>query len=109
MNLSPMIPTPQPLQVGDLVVLNAVVGENEVGSTGLVYERFETPTGDGVSVLLRNGHDIGGFSPEEAEEYLTFAARTGLGYAYESPQKLMEDYRRGHFDEVFVAAHTNPD
>ncbi len=104
-----MIPTPQPLHVGDLVMLNAVVGENEVGSIGLVYERFETPTGDGVSVILRNGHDIGGFSPEEAEEYLTHSASTGLVYTYESPQKLMEDYREGYFDEVFAAAYSGLD
>lgn len=101
-----MIPTPQPLHVGDLVVLNAVVGENEVGSIGLVYERFETPTGDGVSVILHNGHDIGGFSPEEAEEYLTYSASTGPSYAYQSPQQLMDDYRQGVFDEVFAAAHS---
>jgi hypothetical protein len=104
-----MISTPQPLQVGDVVILNAVVGENEVGSIGLVYERFETPTGDGVSVILRNGHDIGGFTPEEAEEYLTFAFRTNHSYAYQSPQKLMEDYRHGCFDQVFAAAHAAPD
>lgn len=109
MKPNPMNPTPQPLRVGDLVVLNAVVGENEIGSLGIVYERFETQTGDGVSVILRNGHDIGGFTPEEAEEYLSHAASTGLAYAYESPEKLMDDYRQGYFDAVFAAAPTVSD
>lgn len=104
-----MIPTPQPLQVGDLVVINAIIGENEIGSVGLVYERFPTETGDGVSVILQNGHDIGGFSPEEAQEYLAYSVSTDLQYTYESPQKLMEDYRMGHFDEVFAATPSNSD
>lgn len=98
--------TPQPLRVGDLVRITVEIGTNPVGRPGIVYEEFVTETGTGVSVLLENGHDIGGFFPEEAAEYLAYVASTGLTYTYQSPQKLQDDYRRGLFDEVLARLRT---
>ena len=93
--------TPQDLTVGEAVLYSR---ENIVGIIYEVYERG--PGRPGVSLLLSNGRDVGGFSPEEADQFLQPLGHTGLSYAFEYVGRLHQDYSRGRFADAFHVART---
>lgn len=78
---------------------------------GLVYETFTFVNGQqnlpGVSVLLHDGRDAGGFSAEEAAQELVPLGPTGLDYQFTNLGQLYHDYAAGLFDEAWdvVRAH----
>lgn len=95
------MPTPQDFTVGDAVLY---ARENAVG---LIYEVYERGPGrPGVSLLLSDGRDLGGFSPEEADQFLQRLGHTGISYAFEYVGRLHQDYQRGRFADAFHLAHT---
>ena len=93
--------TPQDLTVGDAVLY---ARENAVGIIYEVYERG--PGRPGVSLLLSNGRDLGGFSPDEADQFLQRLGHTGLDYEFEYVGRLHQDFSRGRFADAFHLAHT---
>ena len=74
---------------------------------GLVYETYTFVEGPqarpGVSVLLSDGRDFGGFSAQEADHLLTPLGATGLDYSFTTVGQLAQDYAAGRFGEAFHA------
>ena len=103
--------------VGDIVRTTESFGPNPAGSLGIVYETYpdqNTEDSEVVSVLLMNGHDIGSFDQEEQVESLALVGHVDLVYSFGSPGQLMDDYRKGYFDQAFaelrmIAAQSNMD
>lgn len=95
MNPSSQIQPPYDLPVGEAVYF---AHEQQVG---LVYETYTFVAGPlarpGVSVLLHNGRDLGGFSAEEADQLLLPLGPTGLRYDFASVGQLHRDYAAGRF------------
>lgn len=92
------------LEVGDIVmVLHSFMG-CEPATTAFVYETyqdFDNPEEKGVSLILENGRDLGGFSRKEQKEYLLFVRNSGFSYEFKNIIKLSEDFRRGFFWQAF--------
>lgn len=59
----------------------------------------------GVSLLLSDGRNIGGFNANEADRYLLSLGDTGLDYGFQSVGQLTVEYGRGVFTEAFHNAH----
>ena len=97
-----MAATPQDLQVGEAVYYRR---ENQVG---IIYEIYKFVAGPsarpGVSLLLSDGRDMGGWSAEEADQFLEPLGNTGLDYEYKNVGQLHSDYGRGVFADAFHVA-----
>ncbi len=99
----------------DLAVGAAVFYAREQ-AVGLIYETYKLVDGPqarpGVSLLLSNGRDLGGFNAQEADQLLHFLGDTSLAYAFANVGQLAQDYRRGvfgqalHEAQVMYLAHT---
>ena len=72
---------------------------------GIIYETYTFVDGPqtrpGMSLLLSNGRNVGGFSAREADLFLMPLGDTGLDYHFSSMGQLAADYRRGLFSEAF--------
>jgi len=92
----------------DLAVGQAVYYPFEK-AVGLIYETYTFVEGPGerpgVSLLLSDGRNIGGFNADEADRYLLPLGDTGLDYDFENVGQLAADYGRGVFAEAFHNAH----
>lgn len=70
---------------------------NELGIIYEVYDRGsykEFGQGDkGYSVITESGHDLGGFSQEEADVYLAPVKQTSLDYNFHSVTQLHRDFK----------------
>ena len=85
-------------------------------AVGLIYETYTFVDGPrarpGVSLLLSDGRDLGGFNAQEADQFLTPLGATGLAYEFANVGQLAQDYRRGvfgqalHEAQVMYLAHT---
>ncbi|TZF84543.1 hypothetical protein FW774_06025 [Pedobacter sp. BS3] len=90
------------IKSGDLVIVNGNFAGCDYGLTGYVYEEYNRDQEDwGVSVLLENGRDLGGFSSAEATGFLEKLCDSNLDYTFHSVIRLAEDYRNGVFTEAF--------
>ncbi|MEK6829007.1 MAG: hypothetical protein AABY15_02690 [Nanoarchaeota archaeon] len=95
----------QELLVGDIVKVNASFLDNEPGSIGLVYETyqdFDDSSQKGVSIILENGCNLGGFSRKEQHEYLEFVKSSNFEYEFKNVIQLDQDFRKGVFKEAFL-------
>ena len=94
--------TPHNLAVGEAVFY---AREQAVG---LIYETYSFVDGPqarpGVSLLLSNGRNMGGFSAREADQLLLPLGATGLDYHFTDVGQLAADYRRGIFGEALHCA-----
>ncbi len=90
------------LRVGEAVYY----GREE--AVGVIYETYTFVDGPrsrpGVSLLLSDGRDLGGFNAQEADQFLRPLGDTGLDYEFTSVGQLHKDYRRGLFGEAFHCA-----
>lgn len=94
----------QPLSVGDLVKVKVSFLDNEPGCAGYIYETykdFDDKSEKGVSIILENGCDLGGFSRKEQHQYLEFIKSTDFQYEFKNVIKLAHDYQDGVFKKVF--------
>ena len=94
-------------KVGDIVRTAEAFGPNPAGSVGIIYETYPSQDSEAhevISVLLRNGHDIGSFNEEEQSECLTWIGHTDLTYTYTDPNQLMTDFRDGYFEQAIANA-----
>lgn len=91
----------------DLTVGEAVLYPREQ-KVGIVYDVY--PRGaksrKGVQILLSDGTNLGGFSGEEADQFLKPLGHTGLDYEFQYVGKLHADFDRGIFTGAFHVAHT---
>lgn len=91
----------------NLVVGEAVFYAREQ-ALGLIYETYTFVDGPsarpGMSLLLSDGRDLGGFSAQEADQFLQPLGATSLTYQFASVGQLAADYRRGLFGEAFHCA-----
>lgn len=94
-----------PLALSPLFVVGTVVrvSRSILGSTpgqlALVYENY---SGGGVSIITSTGNDLGGFSTEHQQQFLTFAYHCeGFTYEFISVMHLQKDWQRGLFLDVF--------
>lgn len=91
----------------DLAVGEAVFYAREQ-AVGIIYETYSFVDGPGarpgVSLLLSNGRDLGGFSAQEADQFLQPLGATSLTYQFASVGQLAADYRHGLFGEAFHCA-----
>lgn len=94
--------TPQELTVGQAVFY---AREQAVG---LIYETYtfvdEPGARPGVSLLLADGRNIGGFNAREADQFLQALGDTGLDYAFTDVGQLAADYRKGVFGQAMHEA-----
>lgn len=84
------------LHVGDIVrVIPSFLGnpENTLGFVYEIYTDFDDATKNGVSIILENGCDLGGFSFEEQQRYLSFVRKSGLHYDFKNVTKLVDDFQ----------------
>ena len=74
-------------------------------AVGIIYETYTFVAGPqarpGVSLLLSDGSNVGGFSAREADQFLLPLGDTGLDYKFSDVGQLAADYRRGFFGEAF--------
>lgn len=85
-------------------------------AVGLVYETYMFVDGPaarpGVSIILSDGRDVGGFNAQEADQFLTPLGDTGLDYTFTNVGQLAADYRAGvfgqamHYAQVQHIAHS---
>lgn len=89
--------TPQDLTIGD-----AIYYPREQ-ALGIIYETYNRGDNErpGVQVLLSNGKDLSGFSPQEADQFLQPLGHTGLTYQFQNVTQLARDYERGVFGQAF--------
>lgn len=96
------------LIIGDVVTLAIPMLGHNPGARGVVYEvyeDFDIPGRQGASIIFENGN-YDGFSAEEQEIFLNeenvFPYQKKKFYKFENVLKLMQDYRNGYWDEIFV-------
>lgn len=90
---------PEPLfTVGDVVQTSATFLDSQAGSRAVVYECYE---GGGISIITEAGDDLGGFSVDEQQQYLTFLYHADFTYEFRSVSYLHRDWRAGVFIGVF--------
>lgn len=94
--------TKQNLNVGE-----AVFYAREA-AVGLIYETYTFVDGPGarpgVSLLLSDGRNIGGFNAQEADQFLHPLGDTGLDYAFTNVGQLAKDYAQGVFSQAMHEA-----
>lgn len=77
-------------------------------AVGIIYETYSFVGGPGarpsVSLLLSDGHDLGGFNAQEADRFLLPLGHTDLDYRFTEVGQLAADYGRGLFGESFHCA-----
>ncbi|XAZ81924.1 DUF6166 domain-containing protein (plasmid) [Fibrella sp. ES10-3-2-2] len=84
--------------VGDVVQTQATFLDSPAGCRAVVYECYE---GGGVSIITEAGDDLGGFSVDEQQQYLTFLYHADFTYEFRSVSYLHRDWRAGVFLDVF--------
>ena len=93
----------------DLTVGEAVLYAREQ-AVGLIYETYTFVDGPaarpGVSLLLSDGRNLGGFNAVEADRFLQPLGHTGLAYTFKNVGQLHTDFYRGVFADAFHLAHT---
>lgn len=87
------------LKIGDIVDLNRSFMGEAAGTLAVVYDVYEN---GGVQIITQNGVNIGGFSGEEAEQFLTFRKHTDFDYQFRSVMFLDDDWRKGVFKGAFA-------
>jgi hypothetical protein len=89
------------MEVGDIVFVNhAFLGSHP--QEGFVYEKYNIGSDKpGVSVILKDGNDLGGFSQQEQTDYLEFKRKSGLTYSFKNVLQLDKDFRDGYFTKAF--------
>lgn len=83
------------LRVGDIVrVIPTFLGnpENMLGFVYETYTDFDDATKKGVSIILENGSDLGGFSYKEQQKYVVFVRKSGFNYEFKNVTKLRDDF-----------------
>ena len=98
------------LPVGSIVLSGKAFSDVKAGSLGVVYENynrkgFDQEGGQGVSILFSNGfHD--GFSSSDLERFdirvSGVVEESIANYQFKNVLSLMDDYRKGVFDSVFL-------
>lgn len=77
-------------------------------AVGIIYETYTFVDGPaarpGVSLLLSDGRNIGGFNAQEADQFLHPLGDTGLDYEFTNVGQLDRDFRRGVFGEAMHQA-----
>jgi glutathione peroxidase-family protein len=88
------------LENGDLVVVNMdnfpifkLTGDH----IGFVYDEYQN---NGVSILLLNGEDLGGFSEKDQELFVYKICKLNFHYNFLSSTTLIMDYQNGLFDSI---------
>lgn len=92
------------LKVGDIVQINSSFMGEPVGVLAYIYETyqdFDQPTLKGVSVITKNGKDLGGFSVEEQKTYLQFVRESGVDYEFKNVLQLDRDWAEGKLQRAF--------
>ena len=91
----------------DLTVGQAVFYAPEK-AVGLIYETYNFVDGPakrpGVSLLLTDGRNIGGFNAQEADQFLHPLGDTGLDYEFTNVGQLAKDYAQGVFSQAMHEA-----
>ncbi len=82
------------LLVGDIVLVKPSFLSNPANSYGFVYEIYPRgkELGYGVSIILENGCNLGGFSPDEQSKYLSFVCSSDVDYTFANVTKLQRDF-----------------
>lgn len=80
------------LHLGDIVVVKKSFMEEPEGVLAYVYEEYDIGDGPGVSIITQNGVNIGGFSPEEIDDYLQYVTHSRVGYHFQNVIKLDDDF-----------------
>ncbi|WKN46492.1 DUF6166 domain-containing protein [Tunicatimonas pelagia] len=93
-------------RVGDLVAVDRRF--NPEGGVGYIYQEYEGSHGQrGVSLLLANQKELGGFSFDEQQDYLTFIEHRSPVYQFRNIAQLYRDVREGWFEETFSSAEAS--
>lgn len=66
-------------------------------SLAYVYEVYQLGRERGVSVITESGCDLGGFSPDEQEDYLVYVSTIDFKYDFRSVSWLDHDWKKGLF------------
>ncbi|GGG59287.1 hypothetical protein [Hymenobacter glacieicola] len=83
---------------------------------GIIYETYTIVDGPaawpGVSLLLADGRNIGGFNAQEADQFLYPLGDTGLDCTFTNVGQFAADYHSGvfgqamHEAQVMLISHT---
>lgn len=95
------------MKLGDIVSLKCQILGQPAGTRAYIYEEYSLDGHNGVSVITRNGEDLGGFSAEEQKSMLEYKHYSGFPYKFESVMKLSNDFRAGLFDSAFTKEVSN--
>jgi hypothetical protein len=92
------------LKIGDIVLVKSSFMGQPPNMLGLVYETyqdFDYPAEKGVSIVLSNGKNLGGFSKMEQHTHLDYVCETEFEYEFTNAMQLDVDIRAGIFKKVF--------
>ena len=87
-------------QNGDIVRVKTTFLGSKPNSKGFIYdtyEDFDDPSKRGVSIILEDGLELGGFSYGEQQEYLEFVKKSGMNYKFRNVMQVSWDYDSGVF------------
>ena len=89
-----------PFRVGDIVKVDKRFNHQKL--KGYIYDEYQGHDKQkGVSILLSNQQDLGGFSPEEQRDHITFVEHLSPVYPYQHTAQLQHDIQEGWFDFIF--------
>jgi len=84
-------------ETGDLVKVNFGDHKGAIGCVYETYQDFDDPSKYGVSIILQDGEDLGGFSYREQQAYLEIYTKTDFNYTFKNVIQLERDYESGMF------------
>ncbi|MEM6844222.1 MAG: DUF6166 domain-containing protein [Bacteroidota bacterium] len=95
--------TGHPFRTGDLVQVDQRF--NPSGKVGYIYSEYKGVNDQlGVNVLLEDGTDLGGFSYDEQQNYLSFLLHKTPIYQFNNNAQLYRNWQEGWFENVFKGA-----
>lgn len=97
-------PTRHVFKVGHLIRLNKRIGFIAAGTLCLIYDRYSFPGREGLSVITKDGVNIGGFGIDEMHLIFSFVRNSFFQYNYANNTQLKMDWKDGMFKTAFEVA-----
>ena len=88
-------------EIGDLVRVNFGKYNGAIGCVYDTYQDFDDSSKYGVSIIMKDGDDVGGFSYREQQVYIELYTKTDFSYKFVSVMRLADDFRKGMFTYPF--------
>lgn len=89
------------LRLGYLVRTKQRFGFQPAGTLCLVYDEYDFQGRSGVSLITRDGVNLGGFGYSEHDQFFGYVKHTGFKYLFTNNAQLQMDWNNGVFIKFF--------